>query len=139
MNLQSPEPAPTHAPTFVDGATVVRKATMPDLPKPPSVTSMASMKTPVAAGTKSHISDASPMYDRVAIARAMSQAASAAASEVDGESDIGVPIGKAWPSARKSPYANDTSGVISDVTSSSGSDASGNNRAANYFNYPPSR
>ena len=65
MNLQSPGPDITQA---FDEA-----APMPDLPKPPSPTTsvVSDLKTPSTVTNQTRISDASPMYDRVAIARAM--------------------------------------------------------------------
>ncbi|CAN0018411.1 unnamed protein product, partial [Scytosiphon promiscuus] len=68
MNLQSPGPELARTP---------EDAPMPALPKQPSPSvSMASsaMKTPVTGTNPSRISEASPMYDREAIAKAMSQA-----------------------------------------------------------------
>ncbi len=65
MNLQSPGPEIIQA---FDEA-----APMPDLPKPPSPTAsvVSGMKTPSTSTNPTRISDASPMYDRAAIARAM--------------------------------------------------------------------
>eukprot|EP00752_Nemacystus_decipiens_P006071 g5479.t1 len=117
MNLQSPG---MDTPKGFDPAV----ASMPDLPKPPSPTSSAvsSMKTPSTIANPARISDASPMYDRAAIARAMSQAAEEA--DLDGDSDIVMPVG-AWPSERRQNSYNGSNSGISDVTSSSGSSGHG--------------
>lgn len=65
MNLQSPGPGSPKA---------LQEVPMPALPMPPSPSmpkASMTLQTPKTAVNPRHISDASPMYDREAIARAM--------------------------------------------------------------------
>ncbi|CAM9724786.1 unnamed protein product, partial [Ectocarpus fasciculatus] len=119
MNLQSPGP---------DSPKALQEAPMPDLPAPPSPSmSRASMtmtlQTPTAVVNPRRISDASPMYDREAIARAMAQTD----QEQDGDSDI-VTASVAWPSERRiNSYTDSSVSGMSEMTSSSCSGGDGGN------------
>lgn len=113
MNLQSPEPlspVPEPPPSLdalsmppVSGASVTTASS-----------NSTTLVTPVTAPVIGRMSE-SPMYDRVAIARAMALAADGSEIGGDGDSDFMVPTGSAWPSARRdmlgamSPMSNLTS------------------------------
>lgn len=62
--------------------------------------SATAIETPILAQGKGTICDASPMYDRAAIARSMSLAETDEDAD-DVESDVAGPVsGVVWPSAR---------------------------------------
>ncbi|CAM9749005.1 unnamed protein product [Ectocarpus sp. 8 AP-2014] len=129
MNLQSPGPDSPKAP---------REVPMPALPMPPSPSmpkASMTLQTPKTVVNPRRISDASPMYDREAIATAMAQAD----QEQDGDSDIVVSRVE-WPSERRiNSYTDSSVSGMSEMTSSSscsggdGGDGNGNKKAGHGF------
>lgn len=130
MNLQSPEPlSPVPEPPASQAALSVPPVSTASASMPPSNTT--TLVTPVTAPATGRATE-SPMYDRVAIARAMALAADGSEIGGDGDSDFMVPTGSAWPSARRDMMG--AMSPMSDLTSRSSSDGidgngNGDNRA----------
>ncbi|CAM9194081.1 unnamed protein product [Laminaria digitata] len=118
MNLQSPEPVSPvpEPPASLDALSMPPISDAPATAPPSNTTTLV---TPVTAPATGRVSE-SPMYDRVAIARAMALAADGSEIGGDGDSDFMVPNGSAWPSARRDMLG--AMSPMSDLTSRSSSD-----------------
>eukprot|EP00904_Undaria_pinnatifida_P004672 jgi/Undpi1/14205/HiC_scaffold_9.g03854.m1 len=119
MNQQSPEPlSPLSIPPPASGTLRVPPiSATPASVLPSMTTNLATPET--APDTTGRVSE-SPMYDRAEIARAMAHAADGSEFGGDGGSDITIPNGSTWPSARREMLA--AMSPMSDLTSRSSSD-----------------